>query len=539
MLTAMTVMPGSITNAQDARQMGYEAITHSAVKGQLEFLSSDWTEGRLTGTHGAYMAGDYIASMFKVYGLETGGDFTRTNVSRADRMAGKRPKRYRSYFQKFNLVEYKAGDRQELAIVTETKSGSSALKLEYETDFSVRTSDIAVKIEAPVVFAGYGLDDEKTGYNDYKGIDVEGKVVVMLNGYPGYRDTTSAGYKEFGGYSWWSLYRKKSAAATKHGAAAIISLTSEGDNNMRWIKNSPMRFNQPDYEGDEPRAYIETRMTFPGDTLEMDPVVIYLSKRAQTELLKGSGIDIAEFEKEVANSLKPASEELEDKLIELETTVESRIIQARNVIGVIPGKDTSEIIVVGGHYDHMGKHDGYIWNGADDNASGTVGVMTIAKAFAATGEKPEKTMVFAAWTGEERGLLGSYYFADHPYNDARMALNLNYDMISRDGLNDTLGVECSLTYTKRHEIIGELTKKHIEEYDLGLKVDYRAYDRPRGGSDHTPFAAKDVPVMYFMAGFHPDYHTPADHVELVNWDKMVDIIRVGFLNTWELANTDW
>lgn len=538
-LMAILAMIFSASAAQDAKQKGYNAITESAVKGQLEFLASDWTEGRLTGTRGAYMAADYIASMFKVYGLDPGGDFEFTDVSRADRMAGKRPERYRSYYQAFELVEYEPGDVQELSLITTTKRGRQSLDLAYETDFSVRTSDIAMEVEAPVVFAGYGFKDEENGYNDYKGLDVKGKIVLILNGYPGHNDTLSNAYRKIGEQSRWSLYRSKGSLVNELGAAGIIEVYPGYDNNNRWAANIPMRYNSPDYEGDVQREYITTRMTLPGDKIESDPVRISLSNRALSALLDGTTIDLEQFEKDVAASVKPASEELKGKTIHLKTTVKSRIIKARNVVGVIPGKDTSEIIVVGGHYDHMGKHGGYIWNGADDNASGTVGVMTIAKAFAATGEKPEKTMVFCAWSGEERGLLGSRYFADHPYNEANMALNLNYDMISRDDPDDSLGVKCSLTYTEKYGIIEELTKKHNEEYELGLEVRYRPSERPSGGSDHAPFAAKDVPVMYFMAGFHPDYHTPADHVELVNWKKMTNIIRIGFLNTWELANTGW
>jgi len=237
--------------------------------------------------------------------------------------------------------------------------------------------------------------------------------------------------------------------------------------------------------------------------------------------------------------MKPAAKELTGKKLSLKTSIDSKLIRAQNVVGVLPGTDTTEIIVIGAHYDHLGIHDGWIWNGADDNASGTVGVMSIAKAFAATGEKPEKTIVFCAWTGEEKGLLGSRYFAEHPYQDAKMLLNLNYDMISRDNTNDTLGVKCSMNYTKAYPVLKELTEKNIKAYDLSLDVAFRPAARPRGGSDHSSFSAKDVPIMYFMAGFPPEYHQPDDHIELVNFPKMTDIIKLGYLNIWDLANTEW
>ncbi|MDF1572884.1 MAG: M20/M25/M40 family metallo-hydrolase [Bacteroidales bacterium] len=338
----------------------------------------------------------------------------------------------------------------------------------------------------------------------------------------------------------WQLYRAKREHIAGTGAVAMIEFAPGRDMAQSWASNVPFRYHSDDYEGDRPRAsYYETSMKHPGEDLSAGVTRITVSERVVNALLKDTEIDPEAFAARVKNSLKPESKELKNARLKLKTTVDSRIIQARNVVGVLPGKDTSEIIVIGGHYDHVGKHDGWIWNGADDNASGTVGVMTIAKAMMASGEKPEKTIVFAAWTGEEKGLLGSEYFADHPWNDAEMILNLNYDMISRDDMDDSLGVKCSMTYTEKYGILEELAVKHNKEYDLGLEIKYNPQERPRGGSDHAPFAAKDVPVFYFMAGFPPEYHSTNDHVEKVNWDKMVKIIKLGYLNTWELSNTDW
>lgn len=529
--------------AQDAKERGLEAITRRAVRGQLEFLASDWTEGRHTGRPGAYMAADYIASLFQVYGLEPGGDTERDYPSRAERMEGKEPVEYRSYFQNFDLIEYKTGDDHEFSIVDQLANGIKTTNFAYRTDFSVRTSDVAMDLEAPVVFAGYGFSDEKSGYDDFKGVDVKGKIILILSGYPGQHDTTSKAYQAFhpaDRQSRWARWQERNEKFSGLGVAAIIEVDPGSDVTGSWAGNLPFRYNTRDYEGDVPRAsYYEYQMKLPGEKLAEDPTYVSISDRALNELLKNTGIDLEAFAGDVKNSLKPASREIAGKKVRLKTSVESRMVRARNVIGVIPGKDTSRIIVVGGHYDHLGKHDGWIWNGADDNASGTVGVMTLARAFMATGQKPEKTIVFAAWTGEEKGLLGSRYFADHPCDDAEMILNLNYDMISRDSPDDSLGVNCSMVYTQKYAVLKELTDKHNEHYGLGLDIRYRPSDRPRGGSDHTPFAEKDVPVFYFMAGFPPEYHQPDDHISLVNWDKMVSIIKVGYLNIWELANTEW
>jgi hypothetical protein len=500
------------SQAQNAKQKGLDAITHSAVQGQLEFLSSDWTQGRATGTEGAYMAADYIASMFKVYGLQPGGDSKIIWPSRQERMAGKRPTMEDTYFQAFNLLEYKNGDNHEISLSEFTS-------------------------------AGYGIIDKNSGYDDYKGVDVNGKIVMMLSGYPGMKDADSKAFKTFepiykgGGRS---LSRHKNENATEHGVAGIIEISPEGETPDSWASNLPFRYNSANYEGVQPRAsFYTTRMKHPGNELSSSPVNIFLSPRAANELLKGSGVDLLTYEESIKDSMKPAAKEISGKRLYLKTTVDSKIIRAQNVVGVLPGKDTTEIIVIGAHYDHLGIHDGWIWNGADDNASGTVGMMSIARACMASGEKPEKTLVFCAWSGEEKGLLGSRYFADHPYEDAKMLLNLNYDMISRDDRGDTLGVKCSMNYTKAYPVLEELTTKNLEDFDLDLEVRFRPAERPRGGSDHSSFSAKDIPIIYFEAGFPPEYHQPEDHVQLVNFDKMVNIIKVGYLNIWDLANTEW
>jgi hypothetical protein len=540
LILTLTLIP---IKAQDAKQKGLDAITLQAVQGQLEFLSSDWTEGRATGTRGAYMAADYIASLFKIYGLKPGGDSKIIWPSRQERMAGKRPTMEDTYFQAFDLIEYKNGDRHEMSLTEQTSAGTRRMNFGYEVDFAVRASDVAVELDAPVVFAGYGIVDKENGYDDYKGVDVKGKIVMILAGYPGMDDGDSKAYKAFRsrfGTGGRSLQRHKSTQAAEHGVAGVIEVSPGSETPQTWASNLPFRYNTGNYEGDKPRAsYYSTRMKHPGDGFSDSPVNISLSPRAAKEILKESGVDLETYGGSIKNSMKPSAKELTGKTLHLKTSVDSKLIRAQNVVGVLPGKDTTEIIVIGAHYDHLGIHDGWIWNGADDNASGTVGVMSIAKACMATGEKPEKTIVFCAWTGEEKGLLGSRYFADHPYDDAKMLLNLNYDMISRDDANDTLGIRCSMNYTKAYPVLKDLTQKNIEAYDLDLEVRFRPAERPRGGSDHSSFSAKDVPIMYFMAGFPPEYHQPEDHIDLVNFHKMTDIIRLGYLNIWDLANTEW
>lgn len=528
--------------SQPVENKGLNAITENAVKAQLEFLSSDWMEGRGTGTRGAYMAAEYIASMFKLYGLEPGGDAVAPQISRREMARGRSSQPYRDYFQNFQLIEYSLSDDQSLSLVEYGKDSESGINFSYHTDFSVSPGAVSQSGKSGIIFVGYGLKDIEKNYNDFYKQEVKGKIVMRIAGYPGHKDPESEAYKKFKPENRWQEYRMRSAGnetAVEYGAIAVLEVFTDDYDLSSWAENIPFHYNSPMYEGDERQpTFYDTRMTLPGDSLETGIPVFTISLRMANEILDGTGISLVDFEEQVAKSGKPASKYLGDKEVKFETRVNSRIINARNVIGVLKGKDNANIIVVGGHYDHLGKHKGYIWNGADDNASGTVGVMTLAKACMAAGEKPEKTIVFAAWTGEEKGLWGSKYFADHPIDDSKMILNLNFDMISRDNEDDENGTKCSMNYPADFSAIKEVTKENANKYDLDLDISYRATATARGGSDHAPFAQKGIPYFYFMAGFPPEYHQPDDHVELANIPKMTDIIRLGFLNIWQFANSN-
>lgn len=522
---------------------GLEAITEQAVKGQLEFLASDWTEGRAVGTKGAYMAADYIASMFKVYGIEPFGDTEMVIPSRAERMRGEEPFSYKSYFQNFSLMEYSPGDEQTFAVISKHNGAERAVTFNYKTDFDVQVGSVGQSVNAPLVFAGYGFKDNDENYNDLANVDVKGKVVVILSGFPGHKDTTSAAYEKFapsGKYARYYLERNKREQLEEMGAAAIIQLSQGSRPETMWAQNRIYPVKGDYYEADEPlRSYYDTRTILPGDELNPQVPVFNLSSRAASHLLEGSGIDPEQFNERAAQEMKPASQLLAGKSVSFNLSVDSKIIKARNVLGYIEGENKDEFIVVGGHYDHVGKWNGWIWNGADDNASGTVGVMTIARAFKATGKKPEKSILFAAWTGEEKGLWGSRYFVKNAMeNEMNIVLNLNYDMIARDSEDDSLKNQASMVYTEANSGIQKLTERNLDEYAINLDVRFRPSERPTGGSDHAPFAQENIPVFYFMAAMHPDYHLPSDELSKINWEKMTNIIKIGFLNTWELANSN-
>ncbi len=539
---------------ENPRDKGLTAITKEALQGQLEFLASDWMEGREAGTKGEYMSSDYIASMFKLYGLAPGGDAEQVRFGRGQRPTGggsaqgTRPEPKKTYFQSFNLVESAPGPVQEMSIITKTATGSKSLDFDYQTDFSVSTGQVGVECEVPIVFVGYGLVDEKNGYDDFKGIDIKGKFVIKLNGFPGSKDINSKTYEKFkpvvpaidpnaprqfrpGGFS-------QNPWATERGAIGVIEYRPGIDPTTQWAANVPFRYNTETYEGDVPQNRVRKAMSIMGDKLNTGLVSIQVTERVINEIISGSGLDFAAIEKQIAETGKPASRELTGKFIRIKTTVESRIVRVRNVVGVLEGKNTEETIVVGGHYDHMGKQDGFVFNGADDNGSGTVGVMTLAKAMIASGVKPEKTIVFCAWTAEEKGLLGSRYFADHPYKE-KILCNLNFDMISRNDPGENQDNKIMMSYSNKFPQSRELVEKFNKDLNMGLEIKFTGSDKPGGGSDHASFSAKDIPIYYFMAGMPPEYHKFNDHIELIVWDKFLKIVKLGYLSLYELANMPW
>lgn len=526
--------------AQDhAKEIGLESINQEVLKAQLEILGCDWMEGRATGTKGAYMAADYIASMMKLYGLEPGGDMDRTYPSREERHNGVESYQYQSYFQNFNLLKSLPEKEENLRIIIEDKESMKQLLPNARTDFIMNSSVEGISIKAPVVFVGYGYKNEEENYNDFKGVDVKGKIILRLQGYPGVNDENSPAYSKFHEdtrYFEYYLNRQKDEMAREQGAIGVIELMN--DYYYRYLTTNDVMSEYTYNENPRPKLS-DYRMRLPGENMDDQFTSVLVSERLFNTLINNAEVDIDKYEKEAAYNLKSDSRDIKGLTVEASVQTETELINVRNVLGIIEGEKKDEIIVVGAHYDHMGANDGFVWNGTDDNASGTVGVLTLARAIMATGVKPKRTIVFAAWTGEERGLLGSRYFAENPWGDEinNIVLNINMDMISKDSQGDTLQNQTSMRYTEAFPF-QEMTANHVEKYDLNLDIEYRPSERPRGGSDFTPFAAKDIPIMAHMAGFPYTYHTPRDGILDINWDKMENIIKLIYLNLWETANSD-
>jgi len=203
------------------KEIGLNSLSESGIQAQLEFLSSDWMEGRETGTRGNLIAADYIASMFKVYGLLPGGDIVSEDLSMRDYIRGNKAKEYQSYFQTFPLIEYEPGDKQELNLLSDSGEKISFVN---NTDYKIYPSGNGTEITVPVVFVGYGIKDDGKGYNDFAGVDVKGKFILRLPGYPGHKDTASEAYKKFKTDRPYLIRRAKNSTAKDLGAAGIIEI---------------------------------------------------------------------------------------------------------------------------------------------------------------------------------------------------------------------------------------------------------------------------------------------------------------------------
>ena len=227
-----------------------------------------------------------------------------------------------------------------------------------------------------------------------------------------------------------------------------------------------------------------------------------------------------------------------DSIAKLKQEVHQKLTM-RNVLGMIPGKNTKEYVIVGAHFDHLGIDpvlDGdQIYNGADDNASGVSAVLQIARAFLASGQQPERNVIFAFCDGEEKGLLGSKYFVQTCPFLSQIKGYLNFDMIGRNN-KPQQPKQVVYFYTAAHPGFGDWLKEDIRKYGLQLEPDYRAWENPIGGSDNGSFAKVGIPIIWYHTDGHPDYHQPSDHADRLNWDKIVEITKASFLNMWKMAN---
>lgn len=479
----------------------------------LDYLSSNWMEGREAGEKGGLMAADFIETLMRWADLKSCGDVS---------VSGQR-----SYFQDFDVIRYKT-QTASLALLANPAATDSYYGYREGIDFEVITAPRNSFVRAPVVFTGYGISAPDLGYDDYKGIDVNNRIVLVLPDFPGHNDTTSAAWKRFAKplESACSTEEKVKTAAGK-GALAVVVLSLETGHSFKHkVVNEETVANSMIEDKFTDAAYEDWDYCLQGDkNLPLIPCLA-VTPEVAAEIMQGSGLLLEQFVKKMAAEPKASSFLLKNRELKLSVEVDASPVRVRNVLGYIPGTDTNHCVVIGAHYDHLGKRNGLIYNGADDNASGVSGVMALASGWSASGIKPPVNLVFATWTAEEKGLLGSNYFVHHPVREAgNIRFYLNMDMISRNDPADSAHQQISIGTRTGDEYLRQIARNSNSLLNRPFLLDL--WDvMGHSGSDYASFTAGGIPVMSFFSGFHPDYHSPRDVAARADLEKSAAILRL-------------
>lgn len=432
-------------------------------------------------------------------------------------------------FQLFNLCTRDLGPENSLTITKNSIPHSFALR----DDFTPFEQTPDTTLEAAVVFAGYGISAPEFQYNDYENLDVKGKIVLCFRNEPMVGDTLRK-FSEEGSMNYSSL-ETKMLTAMKYGATGMLIVNEPAQFKTLRARGFPW----PALSKIIPR---EAQSPALCDLLQKRIPLIHVG----TEVIKtlfGSVDSLRNLQKRIDTALKPFSFPVQAS-VKIQSDILTFPVPTRNVIAYIEGADSllkNEILVIGAHYDHIGAgkarkagkdgKDGSdsIYNGADDNASGTTGLIAVANAFAKMSQKPARSVVFVAFSAEEKGLLGSSWFVNHPpFPDKKIIAMLNMDMIGRNGDNLLwlIGTRESPDITKIVTRQNKITGFTLLKERGGLI----------GGSDHYSFYKKDIPFMFFFTGFHDDYHQTGDQSEKINVPKLTNVARLVFLTAWQIAN---
>src|SRR5215213_7773816 len=486
------------------------ALEPSAARLQqhVAYLASDALEGRRTGTPGANDAARYIA-----------GEFSRLGLRPATRDA--KAARYLQSFPYVAGVELGNGN----VFAFGPYPGTNDSSLQVSVDWLPLAFSTSAKVEAGIVFAGFGITAAELHYDDYAGLNATGKIALALQGTPD-GDNPHGQFAMFEGVRW------KAVAARNAGAKALVVVAKDTT-----FTNDPL-----------------TKLTYDNTAGDAGIPVIVISRQAADKLLALSNTSLGQIEQSAAAKI-PGTNKVLNVEITLSTNVVRNQVPAYNVVGVLEGSDPvlkNENIVIGAHYDHLGRggegslaaRSGEIHHGADDNASGTAGMLELARVFSAQQPRLKRTLVFIAFGGEEEGLLGSSYYVDHPPMPlANTVAMINMDMIGR--MKDRKLVIGGVGTAKEwREIIRQanaaqgmkVTTNSDASPPRGIPIVVSANGRPimtvdptgtfeltltedgYGPSDHNSFYRKQIPVLFFWTGTHNDYHKPSDTFDKINYN---------------------
>lgn len=540
---------------------GFDTIGAKSSLSMLSFIASDLLEGREAGTRGYQLAAEYAASLFGLWALTPIGDMATRPFNMAQFFSGAttspRPAE-KTYWQEFPLVEtLETSSRMAL----EVRNGQAVLNREFQTgaDYSSisATGDV---LTAPVVFAGYGVADKDTKYDDFKGIDVKGKIVLVLSTSPSFISIKPQPAGAAPAMSMTGMSPKMEALA-KRGPAAILVANPAGPDLYRYRSLLPAK-SVPDESPIIRKPY--HRMSIPGAAVPLPwdkPAVIQISNRTADAILAAAGRTLEAAKKKIDDAKKPASFDVPGVALTIASTLKTQMARGINVVGMIEGSDPalkSEAVVIGAHLDHTGRFEDYIFNGADDNGSGSVGVLNLARAFAANPKKPKRTIIFALWTAEEKGLLGSAYFVKNPPQPGlKTVAYLNFDMMSRTYDEKslafaarTMGVPSSPEFLKAitpanfmlinfndGSGLGEAARD-ADRY-VGLDLYLRAAKTGSlsfGDSDHSSFNALKIPWLWPFSAVTENLHQTSDSVDKASGELMEKVSKLMYGIAWTLTD---
>ncbi len=484
-------------------------ITAADLQNHAMVLASDEYEGRETGKRGQQKAAEYIANHFKALGLPDLGE-------------------EKTYFQTYTLK----GETWEVDGVKIKVNGTEYKYLEdfYAFPSSNRSRS---KLDAKeVIFLGYGIDDPK--YSDYKGQNVNGKIVLV---YPGEPQDAAGNFHISGteaASEWTTNWQAKLEAARKNGVKTLLIIEPNVRTKALQLAYQLTEVNLVLGSNNPARKYANN---------------CYISTDIARAIM-GKKLDkVTKARDKIRDTGKPQAVKLKTKIVIRQKKIQEDIL-AENVLGFIRGSDpelSDEVIVITAHYDHLGRRENEIFNGADDNGSGTSAVLEIAEAFAKaseTGAQPRRSILVMTVSGEEKGLLGSEYYADAPvFPLEKTVANLNVDMIGRVDENHLNPNYVYVIGADRISTELDAINKAMNDKYTKIELDYtfNAKDDPNRfyyRSDHYNFAEKGIPSAFFFSGVHEDYHQTTDTPDKLDYKKMERIARLVFLTAWELAERE-
>jgi hypothetical protein len=493
---------GFTEDSKTAKSVG-RSDAEARIYGDISYLASDELKGRSAETPGLKVASEFIAQRFKELGLQT------------DLFDG-------TPFQVFELTG-SPGAVPEKNNLKLTKPDGASVSLSLGEQFQPQSLGSNGLFDAPIVFAGYGItaNDGAIQYDDYADLDVKGKVVLVIRKEPQGNDPKSL----FNGAepSQYAFFNSKVTNAAKHGAAALIL------------------FNDAASESASPGTLLPVSGSGIAPAEDKLPT-LFASRSIVESWLAEYGKSLTEIETEIDKDLKPRSFEMTGWKASGQTEIARLKIPSMNVLGYLPGKGdlAEEIVIVGAHFDHVGMGGAgslapgtfEIHNGADDNASGTVGMLEVAKRLTERAKEPSddssrRGILFMAFSAEELGLIGSEYYVNHP----RFALDktvamLNLDMVGRIS-NNLLTVYGTGTAKGFDELLTEANE--IGQFEI------KRQPEGVGPSDHQSFFMKGIPVYHFFSGFHPDYHRPSDDFDKINVNGIARIADMVTFMTDKIA----